>query len=394
MFNKTRLLTPGPTPLPERVRLSMAQDMIHHRKDAFKEIMHSVQSKLRVLFGTTGPVLTLSCSGTGAMTAAVHGLCRKGEKVLIAEAGKFGERWKKIAETRGLETVSLKADWGKAIEPAAVAETLHKHPDITAVCIQISETSTGVLHPIQEIAKITREQDVLLIADGISAVGISPVSMDEWGIDCLLTGSQKGLMVPPGLALLALSPRAWEKAESVSQDCFYFNLPKEREKILSGQTLFTSPVSLIVGLSESLEMLLETGLENIYRKQWALTMMARNGVRSLGLELFAQDNFTWGLTSLKLPEGIRADQVIKCAADDFGVFMAGGQDHLKPSVIRIGHMGWVDWSDLLAGLSALKASIEKVGGWCGSRDYLSYAFESYKKALTLPAGSQLPIIHS
>ena len=394
MLNKTRLLTPGPTPLPERVRLVLAQDMIHHRKAAFKEAMAKVQTQLRTLFGTEGPVLPLTCSGTGAMTAALHGLCHAGEKILVIEGGKFGQRWREIAAVRGLECLSLAVEWGQAVCPEDIAQVLDANPDVTAVCMQVSETSTGVLHPVQAVAEITCKRNVLLIADGISAVGLSPCPMDEWGIDCLLTGSQKGLMLPPGMALLALSPRAWEKAATVPPSCFYFNLLKERDNVLKGQTLFTSPVSLILGLAESMDMLLEAGLDTVYRKQWALTMMARTGAQALGLALLAPENYTWGLTSVRLPAGISAPDVVKYAAEDYGVYLAGGQDQLKPSVIRIGHMGWVDWSDVMAGLTALKASIEKADGWCGSRDYLSLAFSAYQQALQHPAGTPLPLIDS
>ena len=186
MLNKVRLLTPGPTPLPERVRLTLARDMIHHRKSEFKAIMGRVQEKLRVLFGTQGTVLPLSCSGTGAMTAAVYGLFNPGEKVLVVEAGKFGQRWKAIAVSRGLEVVTLEVPWGRAVRPEQVEEALAADPAITGVLIQLSETSTGVLHPVGEVAWITRQRDVLLVVDGISAVGLSPCPLDEWGLDCLL----------------------------------------------------------------------------------------------------------------------------------------------------------------------------------------------------------------
>lgn len=394
MLNKTRLLTPGPTPLPERVRLVLAQDMIHHRKDAFKSAMFAAQERLKILFGTATPVLPLTCSGTGAMTAALHGLLCPHEKILVVEGGKFGQRWSEIATVRGLEVSTLVVPWGQAVTAQAVAAALDADPSIKAVCMQVSETSTGVLHPVQAVAAVTRQRDVLLIADGISAVGISPCPMDEWGIDCLLTGSQKGLMLPPGLALLALSPRAWRKAEQVAPSCFYFNLLKERANAEKGQTLFTSPVSLILGLVESLNMLLEQGLDSIYRKQWALTMMARTGAEALGLTLLAPQDYTWGLTSVVLPAGVNAPAVVKHAAESYGVYLAGGQDHLKASVIRIGHMGWVDWSDVLAGLAALKASIEYVGGYCGSRDYLECAFAAYQAALQGQIGAVPTFIHS
>ena len=220
MLNKKRLLTPGPTPLPEEVRLALAQDMIHHRKSRFKEIMQRVQGHLRELFGTTQPVLPLSCSGSGAMTAAVYNLFAPGEKVLVAEAGKFGERWVEIARSRGLECTVLSAPWGRAVKAGDVAAALDADPDIRGVLIQMSETSTGVLHPVREVAAVTRTRNVLCVVDGISGVSLSPCPMDQWGVDCLVTGSQKGLMLPPGLALLALSARAWDKAEKTGTGCF------------------------------------------------------------------------------------------------------------------------------------------------------------------------------
>ncbi|MGE9985032.1 pyridoxal-phosphate-dependent aminotransferase family protein [Desulfovibrio sp. SGI.169] len=390
MLNKVRLLTPGPTPLPERVRLILARDMIHHRKSEFKAVMGRVQEKLRVLFGTRETVLPLSCSGTGAMTAAVYGLFNPGERVLVVEAGKFGQRWRAIAASRGLETTSLNVPWGQAVAPEQVEAALKADPSITGVLIQLSETSTGVLHPVREVAQITRQRDVLLVVDGISAVGLSPCPLDQWGLDCLLTGSQKGLMLPPGLALLALSARAWKKAESVTPGCFYFNLLKEREQALKGQTLFTSPVNLILGLDESLDMLLENGLEALYAKQWALTMLTRAGVSALGLDLFAPRHFAWGITSVLLPEGVDGAAVLRLAQDRHGVCMAGGQDQLKGRIVRIGHMGWVDWSDALAGLYALERGLTEAGGFSGARGYLEQGMAAYRAALAGKPGEVPP----
>lgn len=394
MLNKFRLLTPGPTPLPERVRLALARDMIHHRKKEFKAVMGRVQERLRLLFGTAGPVLPLSCSGTGAMTAAVYSLFQPGEKVLVVDAGKFGQRWAQIAAARGLEVATLSVPWGRAVRPEAVEEALTADPGITGVLIQLSETSTGVLHPVREVAHITRQRNTLLLVDGISGVGLSPCPLDAWGLDCLLTGSQKGLMLPPGLALLALSDRAWKKAESVTPGCFYFNLPQERAKLEKGQTLFTSPVGLILGLDASLDMLLENGLEPIYAKQWALTMLTRAGAHALGLELFAPEHFAWGITSVLLPQGVDGVEVLRLAAEKYGVCMAGGQDQLKGRIVRIGHMGWVDWADVAAALYALERSITEAGGFSGARDYLEQALAAYRSALAGKPGEPLPLIHS
>jgi aspartate aminotransferase-like enzyme len=227
---------------------------------------------------------------------------------------------------------------------------------------------------------------VLLVVDGISAVGISPCPMDAWGIDCLLTGSQKGLMCPPGLALIALSERAWEKAATVPDGCFYFNLIKERENLERDQTYFTSPVSLILGLQASLDCILSHGLEAVYRKQWALTMMARTGIRSLGLRAFAPLRHAWGLTSVSLPAGVDGVEVLRHMAQEYGVIMAGGQGGLKGRIVRIGHMGWVDWADLAAGLHALAEALRACKGSVATCDYLENSLAAYRAALACPPG--------
>lgn len=382
IMHSTRLLTPGPTPIPDRVRLAMAQPMIHHRKPEFKKVLDESQAMLRQLFACSQPVLPLACSGTGAMSAAVHGLFEPGEKVIVVDGGKFGERWGQIAAGRGLECVSISLEWGQAVSPAQISQALEDHPETAGILVQASETSTGVMHPIAEIASLTRNSDVLLVVDGISAVGISPLPMDPWGIDCLLTGSQKGLMVPPGLALLALSERAWAKAECIQSGCFYFNLPKERDNCLKNQTLFTSPVSLLVGLHEALSMIFEDGLDALYRKQWALTQLARSGISALGLELLAPEHYTWGLTSVRMPESMPASAIVRQAAEKFGVVMTTGQAPMKDQMLRLGHMGWVDWADVLAGLHALAASLPQPP----QRPYMEEAMAAWEKAMAAGPG--------
>jgi aspartate aminotransferase-like enzyme len=382
MRNKLRLLTPGPTPLPEQVRLALAQDMIHHRKPAFQALMDQIQTSMQDLFKTKQPVLPLSCSGTGAMDAAISNLFSPQETVLVIEGGKFGKRWRHIAEAHGIEVIPVHVPPGEAVQPQQIAELLSQNQKITGVLVQASETSTGVLHPLQEISRYTQNANVLLIVDGISAVGISPCPMDAWHLDCLLTGSQKGLMLPPGLALIALSDRAWEKAKQVKTQSFYFNLLKEREKNIKGQTLFTSPVNLIMGLKTSLDLFFEVGLEEIYQKYWAITRMTRKGVEAMGLELLASSHFTWGLTSLKVPPSIDGQHILAHAAEDFNVVMAGGQENLKGKIIRIGHMGYVDWADILAGLYALRESAQACGCCLLEKtDYLEQAMAMYQQAL-------------
>jgi aspartate aminotransferase-like enzyme len=388
MLQRERLLTPGPTPIPAEVRLAMAGEMIHHRKPAFKQVLHRLRGQLQTLFGTVQPVLPLACSGTGAMTAAVFCLFAPGERVLIAEAGTFGARWRDIAASRGLDVVSLSKDWGQAIDPGAVKMILDEQPDIRGVLVQLSETSTGVLHPVEEMAAITRERNLLLVVDGISAVGISPCPMDAWGLDCLLVGSQKGLMCPPGLSLIALSKRAWDKAATVPDGCFYFNLLKERENLEQDQTHFTPPVSLILGLQAGLDRILSHGLESVHRKQWALTMMARTGIKSLGLRAFAPVRYAWGLTSAELPAGVDGTELLRRMAQDHGVIMAGGQGRLKGRIVRIGHMGWVDWADLAAGIHALAEALHACNGYVAARDYLENSLSAYRAALAGTPGAE------
>ncbi len=389
MLNKPRLLTPGPTPLPEEVRLAMAKDMVHHRKPPFKALLLGIQQYLQVLFGTRETVALLSSSGTGAMVAAVTSCFAPGEKVLVVEAGKFGQRWTEIAQNHGLEVVRIEKEWGESVTPREVAQALEDHPDTCGVMVQASETATGALHPIEELGKITKDHKALLVVDGISAVGISPCPMDAWGVDCLLTGSQKGLMVPPGLAFLALSAKAREKAAQVPQQPFYFNVLGELKKAAQGQTLFTPPVSLLVGLDESLKYFFapydsaQEALDAIYRKQWALTMFARTSLDSMGLTLLARDGFTWGLTSVLLPQGLDGQELLNVAAREYGVIMAGGQDRLKGRIVRVGHMGYVDWADLAAGIHAFAGAFMHCGGHISTRDYLERGLAAYEKALKI-----------
>lgn len=375
----TRMLTPGPTPIPDRVRLSMAAPLLHHRKDAFKTILAENQTMLKELFCTASPVIPLACSGTGGMTAAAFNLFRPGEKVLVATAGYFGNRWVDIVTMRGLDPVVLRKPAGESFDPEEIRTMLDADPSIRGVFMQISETSTGVLHPVQEVAAITRERDVLLVADGISAVSISPVPMDAWGIDCLITGSQKGLMLPPGLAFVALSPRAWQKAEEVRPQCYYFDLIQERASCEKNQTHYTAAISLLTGLHEALTMLMEFGMDNVFKKQWALTRMARTGITAMGMELLVKEEgrYTWGLTSIRMPDSLPAGPVVAKAFRDCGVILTAGQGDLKEKVLRLAHMGWIDWADLAAGLHALAWSLpEKPQG-----AYLEAALDAYHRAL-------------
>lgn len=390
MQNHLRLLTPGPTAIPDRVRLAMAMPMIHHRKPEFKAVLEETRFYLKKLFGTEQEVLPLASSGTGAMTAAVINLFSRGEKILVAQAGKFGERWRSIAQVQGLEIVEIAKPWGEAVLAEDIEAALKQHTGIKGVCIQICETSTGVMHPIHEIAKVTRKYDVLLVADGISSVGISPAPMDEWGIDVLLTGSQKGLMVPAGLSLLAFSEKAWKKAEQTETSCFYFNLKAELKNVLKNQTNFSSPVSLIVGLKEALAMIFEDarhggcgGLDALYQKHFALAQMTRSGIKAMGLEPFAKTHYAWGLTSVTMPQNVSGSELVGLAAKETGVVIAAGQEPMKDEMIRLAHMGHVDFGDMLAGLYAVARSLPQKPAVFDNA-YMSIAMQAYENAPAYP----------
>ena len=381
MLYKKRLFTPGPTMMPRNISLAMAQEMLHHRKPEFKALYEKTAVCLGRVFGTGQPVLPLSCSGTGAMVAAVCSLFAEGDRVIAIDGGKFGSRWLEICQAHKVEAVHHAVPWGQSVNPDDIEALLDADPSIKGVLAQLSETSTGVLHRVRELAAITRKRKVLLVVDGISAVAVSPCPMDEWGIDCLLTGSQKGLMLPPGLALIALSARAWEWAEAVGPRNFYFNLLAERKNYEKRQTHFTSPVSLMVGLAECLALFDEFTIEQVYRKQWALTCLIRAGVSALGLELFVKEHYAWGVTSVKLPEGVAAPDLIARAAKQYGVIMAGGSDEYKGSMVRIGHMGWIDAFELAGCLYALASAFTDCGGYLGCRNYMEQAMKAYEKAL-------------
>ena len=364
------------------MRLALARDMIHHRKPGFKKILAEIREGLGGLLQTAGPVVPLTASGTGAMTAAVTNCFAPGEKVVVVEGGYFGERWRHIAESHGLETISVPVEWGRAVKASEVEEALESHPDARGVLVQVSETSVGVLHPVRELAEAAHRKGALLIADGISAVGISPCPMDQWGLDCLLTGSQKGLMLPPGLSLIALSERAWARVEALQPRNFYFNLLGERKKLAEDQTLFTPAVNLFVGLHVSLRLFKEAGgLEEVFRKQWALTRLARQGAAAMGWTSWSRRASPGDSPASACPRVWTETNCFGSRAERFDVIMAGGQGRLKGRIVRIGHMGWVDWADVAAGLHALAEAYRSCGGYISCRDYLEQGLRAYEEAL-------------
>lgn len=357
---KHYLLSPGPTPVPNEVALAMSETMIHHRTPQFNHIFDQARQGLKKLFGTKNDVLILASSGTGAMEASVANLFSPGDKVLVINGGKFGERWLNIANAFGLSPIELEVEWGQAVKVNTVEKQMKAHPDLKGVMIQASETSTTVLHPVKEIAKLTKNGPLFLV-DGVTAVGVVSIPLDEWGLDVLVTGSQKAMMLPPGLGFIALSDRAWERTKHAKLPRFYFDLNLERKNQQKGSGAFTPAVSLIFGARASLEMMQREGLDRVYARHARMSRATRAAATALGLKLLAPDSPSPAATGVYLPDGIDADQVLDYLRDHMNITLAEGQDQLKGKVIRIAHVGYMGAFDVITAVAALEMVLRKFG---------------------------------
>jgi aspartate aminotransferase-like enzyme len=357
---KQYLLSPGPTPIPNEVMTAMSETIIHHRTPEFAKILTEAREGLKSLFGTRKDVLILASSGTGAMEGAVSNLFSPGEKVLVVNGGKFGERWLQIAQAFHLKTVEIKVEWGKAVRVETIENHLKDQPDIQGILIQFSETSTTTLHPVREIAQLTR-QGPLLIVDGVTAVGALPVPMDEWDIDALVTGSQKALMLPPGLGFIALSDRAWTRIDKTQSPRFYFDLKLERKNQQKGSTAFTPAVSLVFGLRAALQLMHKEGLDRVYARHDRMARATRAAAVALGLRLLAPENPSPAATGIVMPEGVDADQLLDYLRTRMGLTFAEGQDDLRGKIIRIAHVGYMGAFDVITAISGLEMALKKFG---------------------------------
>ncbi|MDX2165418.1 MAG: alanine--glyoxylate aminotransferase family protein [Deltaproteobacteria bacterium] len=339
----------------------MAQPMFHHRTPQFSALFGEVRKQLQELYQTEQDVLMLAASGTGAMEAAVNNLFAPGDEVVVVNGGKFGERWGKLATTFGVNPVEIKVEWGRAVRPDQIEQAIKEHPNVKGVLMQGSETSTAAVHPIEQIAAVTRKSDALLVVDGITSVGVYEIPMDKWGVDALITGSQKALMLPPGLATIALSARAWKRVETVKQPKFYFDLTRERTNQEKNTTAWTPAISLVIGLHEALTMMQEEGWANVYARHARLAAATRAGCEALGLKLVAPDNPSPAVTGVYTPEGIDGGKLFSYLRDKMKVVFAGGQDHLKGKIIRIAHIGYIDAFDTITALAALELALKRFG---------------------------------
>ncbi len=360
-MKKYQLMAPGPTPVPSQVLLAMAQPIIHHRTPEYEALFAEVRAGLQRLFQTSQDVIPLACSGTGAMEAAVVNTLSAGDAVAVVSAGKFAERWIEIARAYGVEVVELKAPYGETVEPARVAEALRARPGIRAVLAQHSESSTGVLHDVRGYAEATRGTEAILIVDAVSSLGIADLPMDTWGVDVVVAGSQKGLMLPPGLAFCALSEKAWARVAAAGLPRYYFDLAAERRSVRRNEAHFTPAVSIVVGLREVLRMLEAEGLANVFRRHDRLARATRAGVEALGLRLFARATPSPALTAVIAPPGLDGEQVVAAYSRAHNITIAGGQGEMKGRIFRLGHMGFAAELDVVVALAALEQVLADLG---------------------------------
>ncbi len=359
---KRYLLAPGPTPVPSEALLAMAMPVIHHRSPDFLPVLDAAKKGLQWLYQTKNDVLILCASGTGGMVGSVNNFFSPGDKALVINAGNFGERWTKICNAYGLQVNEIKIDWGYTVKPEDVEKMLKKDPAIKGVFVQASETSTGVYHDIEAIAAAVRKfNDTLLIVDAISALVAHDLKMDEWGIDVLIGGSQKGLMLPPGLAFVGISEKAWKFADRAKCPRFYFNFKKERESLSKNQTNFTSPVTLIIGLNECLKLLQKEGLENAFNRHKQLANTTREAVKAIGLELFSRQSPSNAVTAIKAPAGLDGQEIYKNLRVKYGITAAGGQGQAKGKIFRIAHLGYADTFDIITAIAGVEMVLKSMG---------------------------------
>lgn len=363
MLKKQRLFTPGPTPLQPVVQEALSRPVIHHRTDEFRAVFKACTSGLKKFLKTDDEVLILACSGTGAMESAVVNTLSPGDAMLALVAGHFGERWAAIGKAHGLDVRTLEAHWGEAVPPERVAEALHRDPKIRGVFVQLSESSTGACHDIEALARIARARpDTLLVVDAISGAGAMKLETAAWGVDVVVVGSQKALALPPGLAFLSASQRAWARIDASTSPRFYFDLRRERKAQAGGESAFTPAISLLIALAAALGSVEGMGgVEALVQNAGTLAAMTRAAAAALGLALVAPQHFGDALTALYPPAGIDSGAIVKGLKAEFGSTVAGGQGALKGKIFRIAHLGYYDTTDILGLLGSLEIVLQRLG---------------------------------
>ena len=356
------LRIPGPTPLPNEALQAMTKQMINHRGDEFGQILNDVTAKLKELFQTKQDVFLLTGSGTGGLEAAIVNTLSPGDKVLSVSIGVFGERFAAIAEQFGAEVIPLRFEWGKAADVDAVRQALQAEPKIKAVLVTHNETSTGVTNDLASISSVVKEFDKLLLVDAISSLGSINLPVDDWHLDVTVTGSQKGWMAPPGLAMVSVSQEAWQAHSKAKMPHFYWDFTRAKSYLEKEQTPWTPAVSIVFALSVSLDMMLREGLSNIIDRHARVGKAARDGIKSLGLSLFAEENYASNtVTAARSADGLNSKKMLQILKDEHKVVLAGGQQTLSGKIFRIGHLGWVTENDIENVISALRVVLPQAG---------------------------------
>lgn len=366
---KNYLLTPGPTPIPPRVLETMARPIIHHRTPEFQKIIQEVEEDLKYVYQTKNEVLIFAASGTGAMEGAVINLLSPGDKALVVRGGKFGERFGEICRAYGIEFTAIDVEWGKAVDPEIIRNILEEDERrtanherrIKAVYTTLCETSTGVATDIEAIGKILKNYEAGLVVDAISGLAAVPIKTDEWGVDVVISGSQKGLMIPPGLAFVSVSPKAWALVEKSTLPKYYFDFKAYKKALDKIDTPFTPAVNLIIALREALKIIKEEGLDVIFERHKKMAFAVRSAVKAMGLKLFSPDAYSDGVTAVRVPQGIDGAKLVKTMRDKYGVGIAGGQAELKGKIFRIATMGYIAVTDLIVCVSTLEAALSEMG---------------------------------
>ena len=364
MQDKQLLLIPGPTPVPESVLLAMAKHPIGHRSGDFSKVIGELTDGLKWLHQTQGDVLMLTASGTGAMEAAIINFLSPGDRVLVGNNGKFGERWGKLSRAFGLDVTEITAEWGKPLDPEAFRAELEadREKAIKATIITHSETSTGVLNDLETINRhVKAHGESLIVVDAVTSLGATSVPVDSWGLDVVASGSQKGYMIPPGLGFVSVSQKAWKAYQTAKLPRFYLDLGAYKKATDKNSSPFTPPVNLMYGLQAALKMMQAEGLPAIFARHQRLQQLTRAGVAALGLPLFAPDQSASPAITAVAPIGVEAEQIRSIMRKQFDIALAGGQDHLKGKIFRIGHLGFACERDMLTVLAALEVTLRQLG---------------------------------
>jgi len=367
MIKKYYLLSPGPTPVPENVLAAAAEPIIHHRTSEFSEIFLEVSEGLKYVFGTKEDVFVLTSSGSGAMETAVINTLNAGDKVITISGGKFGERWGKICQAYGVEVKEIELEWGEPFTKEQLADELKANPETKAVFATLSETSSGTVYDIQGYGEVVNKTDAILVVDGISGLGATPCPMDEWKVDIMVAGSQKSFMIPPGLAYLAFSPKAWNLVEKSTLPKFYFDAKNYKKNLAKKTTPWTPAITLVIQQKKALDLIKSVGLEKLFEHHRILGDATRAGVKAIGLELLSKNPGNI-LTAVKVPDGIDGVQLVKTMQGKYLAYIAGGQDPYKGKIFRIAHLGYMGGFDIITALSALEMTLSELG----------YDFESGK----------------